>query len=104
MNLKRAHTYPDSTADVEPLVVSKEFIELGMHRTNIYRSDVAPEILENYKNRKYSKAVDVWSLGVVLYISLCGFPPFSDELYSKAYPYNLSQQVCTLNTTTVKLN
>jgi len=61
--------------------------------------DVAPEILENHKNRKYSKAVDVWSLGVVLYICLCGFPPFSDELYSEDFPYNLSQQVCSPNLT-----
>jgi len=56
-------------------------------------SYVAPEILENQKNRKYSKAVDIWSLGVVLYICLCGFPPFSDELCTEDFPYNLSQQI-----------
>lgn len=61
-------------------------------RTNTM-TDVAPEILENTRHRKYTRAVDIWSLGVVLYICLCGFPPFSDELRTPEHPYNLSQQI-----------
>lgn len=39
---------------------------------------VAPEII-NAGDKGYTKAIDYWSLGVVLYIMLCGFPPFYDE-------------------------
>lgn len=54
---------------------------------------VAPEVYVHDAQREYNKAVDIWSLGVILYVCLCGYPPFSDELYSENYPYRLIDQI-----------
>ncbi|PGH04453.1 CAMK protein kinase [Polytolypa hystricis UAMH7299] len=56
-------------------------------------SYIAPEVLENSRHGRCTRAIDIWSLGVVLYICLCGFPPFSDELYSRENPYTLTDQI-----------
>ncbi|GLE08443.1 hypothetical protein PINS_up019626 [Pythium insidiosum] len=43
---------------------------------------VAPEILEG---QQYGKAVDIWSIGVITYILLCGYPPFHDDNHNALF-------------------
>lgn len=65
----RHHRCPITTPELQSPVGSAEFM--------------APEVVEAFvgESLKYDKRCDLWSLGVILYISLCGYPPFYGECW-----------------------
>lgn len=48
---------------------------------------VAPEVLR----RSYGKEADIWSCGVIMYILLCGWPPFHGENTQQIFKHIMSQ-------------
>lgn len=42
---------------------------------------MSPEVI----NRKYDKSCDIWSLGIVSYVLMCGYPPFNGDSDADIY-------------------
>lgn len=75
---------PNAVIKISDFGVSKIITNEKMSTQVGTPSYFAPEVLTG---NGYDNSVDYWSIGVILYILLCGYPPFSEEsnevLYEK---------------------
>lgn len=46
---------------------------------------VAPEVIAKQVQHGQGQAADLWSIGVILYVLLCGYPPFQDDDMHKLF-------------------
>ncbi|XP_056129142.1 MAP kinase-activated protein kinase 2b isoform X1 [Lampris incognitus] len=73
-NLLYTSKMPDALLKLTDFGFAKEITTLNSLATPCYTPYyVAPEVLGP---EKYDKSCDMWSLGVIMYILLCGYPPF----------------------------
>ena len=67
---------PDSAIKVIDFGASKKFDDRKMKKKLGTPFYIAPEVID----LNYDAKCDVWSCGVILYILLCGYPPFLGKL------------------------
>lgn len=72
-NLLSAGDEEDEVIKIADFGFSKNFGEEKLMTSCGSPGYVAPEVLTC---ESYDKAVDMWSVGVIIYILLCGYPPF----------------------------
>lgn len=75
-NIMVSNSHPKTVTIVDFGFASRQHDDSMMTQTCFTLDYVAPEILENVP---YTKKCDVWSLGVILYILLCGEAPFRPD-------------------------
>eukprot|EP01125_Pyxidicula_operculata_P019835 TRINITY_DN721_c0_g1_i1.p1 TRINITY_DN721_c0_g1~~TRINITY_DN721_c0_g1_i1.p1 ORF type:complete len:340 (+),score=71.61 TRINITY_DN721_c0_g1_i1:175-1194(+) len=75
-NLLLETTEDDTTIKLTDFGLSKIYSEHMLQTACGTPGYVAPEIL---KCHGYTSAIDMWSAGVIMYILLCGYPPFYSE-------------------------
>ena len=75
---------PDACIKIIDFGISRKFTSTKLMKKRIGTVYyMAPEIWK----KGYNEKCDIWACGIILYILLCGYPPFSgsnnDELVSK---------------------
>ncbi len=72
-NILYESTKEDAQVKIIDFGVSKEFNpNATMHQRAGTAYYIAPEVLK----KNYNEKCDIWACGVILYIILCGYPPF----------------------------
>ncbi|XP_044897409.1 MAP kinase-activated protein kinase 5 isoform X2 [Felis catus] len=79
------------TPQFTPYYVAPQVLE-AQRRHQKEKSGIIPTSPTPYT---YNKSCDLWSLGVIIYVMLCGYPPFYSKHHSRTIPKDMRRKIMT---------
>ncbi|KAA8592721.1 hypothetical protein FQN60_018176 [Etheostoma spectabile] len=79
------------TPQFTPYYVAPQVLE-AQRRHQKEKSGIIPTSPTPYT---YNKSCDLWSLGVIIYVMLCGYPPFYSKRHSRTIPKDMRKKIMT---------
>ncbi|MGH0120880.1 UNVERIFIED_CONTAM: hypothetical protein FKN15_014064 [Acipenser sinensis] len=79
------------TPQFTPYYVAPQVLE-AQRRHQKEKSGIIPTSPTPYT---YNKSCDLWSLGVIIYVMLCGYPPFYSKHHSRTIPKDMRKKIMT---------
>ncbi|GAB1290121.1 Non-specific serine/threonine protein kinase [Apodemus speciosus] len=79
------------TPQFTPYYVAPQVLE-AQRRHQKEKSGITPTSPTPYT---YNKSCDLWSLGVIIYVMLCGYPPFYSKHHSRTIPKDMRKKIMT---------
>uniref|UniRef100_A0AAR2LTQ6 MAP kinase-activated protein kinase 5 n=1 Tax=Pygocentrus nattereri TaxID=42514 RepID=A0AAR2LTQ6_PYGNA len=80
-----------TTPQFTPYYVAPQVLE-AQRRHQKEKSGIIPTSPTPYT---YNKSCDLWSLGVIIYVMLCGYPPFYSKHHSRTIPKDMRKKIMT---------
>ncbi|XP_016393874.1 MAP kinase-activated protein kinase 5-like [Sinocyclocheilus rhinocerous] len=79
-------------SQLKALLLSKALVLEAQRRHQKEKSGIIPTSPTPYT---YNKSCDLWSLGVIVYVMLCGYPPFYSKHHSRTIPKDMRKKIMT---------
>ncbi|CAB1321492.1 unnamed protein product [Coregonus sp. 'balchen'] len=79
------------TPQFTPYYVAPQVLE-AQRRHQKEKSGIIPTSPTPYT---YNKSCDLWSIGVIIYVMLCGYPPFYSKHHSRTIPKDMRKKIMT---------
>uniref|UniRef100_A0A671KYS4 non-specific serine/threonine protein kinase n=1 Tax=Sinocyclocheilus anshuiensis TaxID=1608454 RepID=A0A671KYS4_9TELE len=93
--LQHCHSLNIAHRDLKPenlLFKDNSLVLEAQRRHQKEKSGIIPTSPTPYT---YNKSCDLWSLGVIVYVMLCGYPPFYSKHHSRTIPKDMRKKIMT---------